>query len=204
MTEPTHATVAVQQAQNVIDSWWFEPDADEIEGYDLLRDEALYDLVGIPFIGYRVVFRDGIQRKGSPWRDDYASLELRIAPSNVVMATITRIQARRKSLNVAPLTMGQVTSLPGEQVVINDGSTGIYRQMVQYLVAKEHITLPEGEEAGEKGDSIYDLPRSQWLSGADKASGGIDIALRCARGLRFSEYRNEYTGDDEARTWYIA
>jgi hypothetical protein len=80
----------------------------------------------------------------------------------------------------------------------------LYRQVVQYLAAKELISLPVGDEEGEKGDTIYDLPRSQWLAGADKATEGIGIKLRCSRGLRFSVYSNEYTGDEQARTWYIA
>jgi hypothetical protein len=186
-------------------AWWDDPEADEVEGYDLLRDEALLDLIGVPFRGFRAVYRDGVQRKGVAYRDDYVSLELRIAPPAVVLRDIARIQSRRKTFDAPVLSVAQAASLPGQQLVINDGSTGIYRQITQYLVAKEHIKLPDGPEEGEKGESIYDLPRSEWLEGADQATEGIGIRLNCTRGLRFSEYPSKYLPEGEmAKTWYIA
>jgi hypothetical protein len=205
MTEGTSAAPAtVQDSAGIVDEWW-ATEADEVEGHDLLRDDALYDLVGVPFVGLKAIFRDGIQRKGAKYRDDYVSLELRVAPTQTILASLSRIQARRRSFDVPELTAEQLASLPGEQLVINDGSTGLYRQIVEYLAAKELITLPEGDEQGEKGETIFDLPRSQWVKGTDEATEGIEIRLRCSRGLRFSDYSNEYTGDNEkARTWYIA
>jgi hypothetical protein len=205
MTEGTHIPATVDESPRAIDAWWATDDADEVEGHDLLRDEALYDVVGVPFMALKAIFRDGIQRKGSEWRDDYVSLELRVAPVQTILANLTRIQARRRSFGVAELTADQVASLPGEQLVINDGSTGLYRQVVEYLSAKGLIFLPEGAEQGEKGETIFDLPRSKWVNGMEDATAGIDIRLRCSRGLRFSDYSNEFTGDSEkARTWYIA
>jgi hypothetical protein len=201
MTEGTSAAVAVQGSQTAVDEWWGTPEADEVEGYDLLKDDALFELVGVPFMATKAIFRDGIQAKGAEWRSDYVSLELRTAPESVIRRDLPRILSRRKA---AGLDGKDFASVGDEQLVINDGSTGIYRQVVQYLAAKGKITLPEGEEEGEKGESIYDLPRSQWLSGAEEATEGIEITLRCSRGLRFSEYENEYTGDGKARTWYIA
>ena len=200
MTEPTQAVAAVQQSQAEVDGWWADPEADEVEGSDLLKDAALFELVGVPFRGTKVIFRDGIQRKGSPYRDDYASLELIVAPASVIARDATRIETRRKSAGLALVGMAH----SDEQLVINDGSTGIYRQIVQYLAAKGHIVLPDGNEEGEKGETIYDLPRSQWFAGAQAATDGIEIKLNCSRGLRFSVYSNEYTGEDTARTWYIA
>src|SRR5579862_6482722 len=145
-----------------VDSWWNELDADEVEGYDLLRDEALNDLVGVPFVAFKTVFRDGTQRKDVDYHDDYASVELRVAPASVILRDLTRIQTRRRGFKVAELTAEQCASLPGQQLVINDGSTGLYRQVVQYLAAKDLIKLPDGPEEGEKGQSVYDLPRSLW------------------------------------------
>jgi hypothetical protein len=204
VTESTHAASLVHAAQATVDEWWATPEADEVEGYDLLRDEALFDIVGLPFLASNVIYRDGIQRPNVPYRDDYASVELRIAPSAVVLRDLNRIQARRKSFNVAPLTVDQAASLPGQQFVLNDGSTGLYRQITEYVAAKELIKLPDGEIEGSKGESILDLPRSQWLSGAEEASAGLPILLRCSRGVRYSRYKNEYTGDKWAVTWYLA
>ena len=204
MSDQTPARIEGNLSPYTDDEWWNTTTADEVEGHDLLRDDALYDVVGVPFMGFKAIFRDGIQRKGATYRDDYVSLELRVAPAAVIIATLTRIQSRRKSYKVPELTAEQLATLPGEQLVINDGSTGVFRQVMEYLWAKELIKLPEGPETGEKGDCIFDLPRSEWLDGAEAATTGIDIALRCSRGLRFSDYSNEYTGDEKARTWYIA
>lgn len=207
MTNPditVRADALAQSTVNALNGWWDETDADEVDGFDLLRDSALFQLVGIPFMGFRAVFRDGIQRKGSTHRDDFASLELRTAPIAVIRRDMTRIMTRRRSNKIdeaALLDMAQ----PEESLVINDGSTGLYRQIVQYLAAKELIKLPSGQEVGEKGETIFDLPRSQWLEGAEAATAGIDIQLRCARGLRFSEYPSKFLPEGEfARTWYLA
>jgi hypothetical protein len=184
------------------DAWWDAVDADEVDGHDLLKDAALFQIVGVPFMASRVIFRDGIQRKGVDYRDDFVSVELRVAPQTVIDATRDRIISRRRSAKIAdtePIADG------GESLVINDGSTGLYRQIMQYLAAKELIVLPEGLHEGDKGNTIYDLPRSQWIDGAEAATEGFDIALKCARGLRFSEYPSEYLPEGEmARTWYLA
>lgn len=201
MTEDASALAHLPLSPIAVDAWWSDKDADDVEGYDLLKDAALFQLVGVPFMGTKVIFREGVLRKGNDYRDDYASLELRVAPESIIKASLVRIVTRR---NAHKIPSESLMAEPDEQLVLNDGSTGIYRQIVQYLVMKGHVTLPEGPEEGEKGDSIYDLPRSQWLTGAEQASEGIDIKLKCSRGLRFSEYKNEYTGDEEARTWYIA
>jgi hypothetical protein len=186
------------------DQWWDE-ESDDVAGNDLLRDEALKDLVGVPFKGLLAVYREGVQRKGVEYRDDYVSLELRVAPAIIVLRDLARIQTRRRSYEVPGLTNQQVGSLPGQQLVINDGSTGIYRQITEYLAAKELITLPDGAMQGEKGECIFDLPRSAWVTGSEAATSGIPIRLNCGRGLRFSEYSNEYLAPGEtATTWYIA
>ena len=179
-------------------SWWDEQ-SDEVEGYDLVKDEALLSLVGVPFKVTSVTFREGVQRKDVPYRDDYVSLELTVAPPEVLAATADRIATRRKAHELPVDGIARAE----EQLVINDGSTGIYRQIVQYLDAKNLINLPAGELEGEKGSTVLDLPRSEWVAGADEATKGIDIGLKCSRGLRFSDYNNPY-GADKSRTWYIA
>lgn len=190
-------SVNERHAQIALDEW--NAPADEVDGYDLLKDDALYQLVGVPFRALKAIFRDGIQRKGVDYRDDYVSLEVVTAPAGAW--DYTRINTRRRQMELDATTP---IAKPGEYLVVNDGSTGLYRQIVQYLAAKGFITLPEGEEKGEKGESILDLPRSQWIDGAEKATEGIEINLKCVRGLRFSDYTNTYTGDDKARTWYLA
>lgn len=198
---PIHdSLIPVQDSPGTVDEWWGTPDADEVDGYDLLKDDALYQVVGLPFMATKAIFRDGIQQKGMDYRGDYVSLEIRVAPRSAW--DLNRISSRRKSFNLGP---DSPIAVPDEQLVINDGSTGLYRQIVQYLAAKELIILPEGPAEGEKGESIFDLPRSQWKFGAPNGTEGFEIKLRCSRGLRFSEYQSEYLPEGEtARTWYIA
>jgi hypothetical protein len=205
MTEGTLSPITDPGSLSAVDDWWNEPDADEVDGHDLLKDEGLEDAVGVPFLAFKAIYRDGIQRKGVKYRDDYCSLEFRVAPARTILAGLGRIQSRRASYGVQPLTTEQLANLPGEQLVVNDGSTGLYRQITEYLAAKQKITLPAGPESGEKGTCVYDLPRSQWLTGADEATDGIEIQLRCSRGLRYSKYPSEFLPEGElATTWYIA
>lgn len=195
------ATVEGSQITTATPVSWWDEQADEVEGYDLVKDDALLSLVGVPFKITSATFRDGIQRPGYDYRDDYVSLELTVAPPAVLTATADRIATRRKAHDLPLIGMARAE----EQLVINDGSTGIYRQIVQYLAEGKHlISLPDGEKEGEKGTTIYDLPRSQWLGGHDDTEPvTFDIALKCSRGLRFSDYDNP-VGTDKARTWYIA
>lgn len=198
MPKDADAVATVDDAPlTTTESWWDE-EADEVEGYDLLKDEALRSLVGVPFRITNVTFREGTQRQGAPYRDDYVSCELTVAPGEVFRSTADRILSRRATYKLGPLGMAQ----PEEQLVINDGSTGVYRQIMEYLRDSKLIVLPDGDDEGGKGESVLDLPRSQWVSGADAATEGFDLRLKCSRGLRFSEYENEYT--KEGLTWYIA
>jgi hypothetical protein len=168
----------------------FNADADEVAGEDWLTGDASDLLINVPHVIYHVVYRDGTQRKGVAYRDDYVSLSVLTAPVDVMKKRIPR--------GLDPLN----SAGPDEYLGYNDGSTGVYRQITEYLAAKGHITLPDGEAKGGKGESVYDLPRSQWLAGAEDATEGFDIRLRCPRGLRISEYDNEYTQDGKTR--YIA
>lgn len=180
--------------------WWDTEDADEVEGYDLIKGNALNSLVGVPFMVVSATFHEGVQRKGIPYRDDFVSLEVVVAPFEVMKAQKARILGRRVS---AQLTDPEDIAKPGERVVINDGSTGIYRQIVQYLSMKGLIELPDGPLEGPKGECVYDLPRSGWLDGGDETT--FSLRLKCPRGLRYSEYNNEYTTPGErAITWYLA
>lgn len=176
-----------------VDDWdTLTASADEALGHELISGEAADKLIGVPFVITRVSFREGTQRAGALYRDDYVSCEAVVAPKNVLAE-----RARKGRMNLDDISVD-----PGEHIIFNDGSTGIYRQIVAYLAGKGFITLPDGPEAGGKGETIYDLPRSQWDDGEDDATNGINIRLLCPRGLRYSEYSNDYTQDGKTR--YIA
>lgn len=90
----------------------------------------------------------------------------------------------------------EITTLSGTPVecVFNDGSTGIRRQAVAYLVAKGHIPT---QYADAPDTALWGV-----LPGSDDKDPAFDVKLLAPRGLRVSEYTNEYT--DEGVTYYLA
>lgn len=180
--------------------------ADEILGSDLARDELLDALEGVPFMIYRMTFRPS----DAGHRVSYVTCEVQVGPKELLMK-------RRIDLTTLPFD-------PGDHVVFNDGSTGIYRQAVAYLHAKGFIALPDpvvpnGHGATwnkDKGEMeyvcSYDLPPTMWQdinAGRlyyDEHGDPIYIAeVRCfaKRGIRISDgYKNEWTQDGKTR--YLA
>jgi hypothetical protein len=178
--------------------------ADELLGYDLARDETADDLVGVPFVVTRVVFRPGVLR--DKLRSAYVSCEVRTSPN----LNLRLINARRESSKLPRLTdLESLAFGPDSHVAFNDGSTGVYRQIVKLLTAKQYITLPTPVvEAGGYGESSFDQPPSEWtgiLSGAEYTDDDnfvhytANLALYCPRGLRLSLYQNDYTQTGKTR-----
>lgn len=177
---------------------WFDDSADEIQGNELVKDDILKELEGVPFGITRLTFRKGIKKPGTEWMSAYVTAE-------AVIADQKYLDSRKRNLDDKPF-------LPGDHVVLNDGSTGIYRQLVAYLEGKGYIELPQDMPTdGPSGKSRYDLPPSQWTKfnageyhfnmDADFMEYSVDIRLRCPRGLRISDYTNDF-GD--AETHYLA
>ena len=181
--------------------------SDEILGYDLARDETADDLVGVPFAITRVVFRPGVLRDKE--RQAYVSCEVVVAPD----LSLALLNSRRESSRLPRLTdLDALAFGPGTHVVFNDGSTGVYRQVVKYLAAKGFITLKDPViEAGAYGESSFDRPPNGWASTSAGTvipypeetpvfSGYVaDIRLYCPRGLRLSLYENDYTQTGKTR-----
>jgi hypothetical protein len=92
-----------------------------------------------------------------------------------------------------------------EPIVFNDGSTGVYRQVVSFLEHKGLIGLKEGPEQGEAGKTRFDVPIEKWLppSPGKEAlmTDGLSVRLVAPRGLRVSEYA--FNGSNEAETFYL-
>jgi hypothetical protein len=180
--------------------------SDEILGYDLARDETADDLVGVPFLMTRVVFRPGVMREKQ--RQSYVSVEVRIAPN----PDLRLINSRRDSSRLTRISdLSGLPFGPDAHVVFNDGSTGVYRQIVKYLATKGYITLAKPViETGGYGECSFDQPPSGWATinqGEGIAIDGFvgytaDIRLYCPRGLRLSQYENDYT--QTGKTRYIA
>jgi hypothetical protein len=167
-------------------------DADAIIGHVLEKDKA--QLIGIPFVITSVTFRDGVLRNKKP--TNYLSIEAVLAD-----AATLRVMVERGRLTIEQAR--RVT--PNEMIVINDGSTGIARQIIGYMHAKKMITCPEGPEVGGTGETRYDVYRSEWIKGfdVDVPNPRFEFTLVCPRGLRVSEYETDQTAGD-ASTFYLA
>jgi hypothetical protein len=183
--------------------------ADEILGFDLARDETADDLVGVPFAITAVTFRPGVLREKV--RQAYVSCEVRISPK----LDLRLINSRRESSRLPRISdLDTLAFGPDSHVVFNDGSTGIYRQVVKYLATRGYISLKEPViEAGAYGESSFDSPPSDWENcqrgelrfDADAFahySASLAPVLFCPRGLRLSLYENDYT--QTGKTRYIA
>lgn len=201
----------------------FDDLADEavtLPGHDLVKDDELDALVGVDFIVTRVNFREGLARRdGNMWMKQfpehrtnaYVSVELSTNPHLV----ITNINRARVASKLAPVnSLDHLGFDPGEHFVINDGSTGIYRQVVAFLAMTRYIELPGGENPvleGPSGHTALDTIPEEWTevhAGDVKfdPSGfqtyAANVRIRCRRGLRISEYESEFNPDSKTR--YLA
>ncbi len=182
--------------------------ADEIVGKELAKDELFDALKGVPFLITKVIFRRGTKRqlpKGLAEKfgtDEktfaFVSCEAVIAPEDVL---------KRRRVNIENLPFDA-----NGQIIFNDGSTGVYRQIVVYLTAIGAIELPEPiVQGGKHGECSYDLPPSDWeavnrgIVSYDEdgwANYEINVRLSCPRGIRLSEYETDYSPDG-GKTRYL-
>lgn len=184
---------------------------------ELAKDELLDSLVGVEFIITRVIFREGLPR-----RDD--NIWKKANPENAIGAYVScelvtnphlqlhTINSARKSSGLSPLTSLDALGFdPGSHFVVNDGSTGLYRQIVAFLAITGYIELPDGEEDGPSGTTVLDTIPSEWpeiLVGETKFDNSgfqtyaANVRLRCRHGIRVSEYESDFNPDSKTR--YLA
>jgi hypothetical protein len=218
-TKDTAKAVIAEESEGAIErsrpSFELESWEDAIEGAnvvlgrDLAKDELFDKLIGVPFLITRLHSYPGKglyeRADGAKVGRDFFAIEIRLAPERVMKERLVNVE------NLRPFE-------PDDLLVINDSSTGIRRQLVQYLWAVGAISLPEPiTYQGALGESTFDLPVSEWT---DVLKGGIrfdtsgrpiyevdfklDLGgnLIAKRGIRISEYHNDYT--DEGKTRYLA
>lgn len=195
-------------------------DAITLPGHDLVKDDELDALVGVDFIITRVNFREGLKRRDdNTWLKEfpahengaYVSLEL---VTNPVMV-ISNINRARTASGLQPIqTLDALGFDPGAHFVINDGSTGIYRQIVAFLAMTRYIEIPGGQDPiveGPSGHTALDTIPEEWpniFAGDVKfAASGFqtytaNVRLRCRRGIRVSEYHSDFNPDSKTR--YLA
>lgn len=183
-----------------------QSDAVDLGGADLLDADVIDYLVKVPHTIVKVAFYQGKALENGH-SGAFVSATAMIAPEEIL--------AKRFRGNDKVSDYHGLPFYGGDIVVYNDGSTGMYRQIVKALHNNGFIALPDPViEGGEGGNSTYDLHPSQW-TGIDgqraralplkdnNAWGGVefDIRISAPRGIRYSEYDGP-TGP--ARTRYIA
>lgn len=190
---------AIEYRDGLIDFAKLTEAAAVVSGGELYSGDRKVELVGVPFAITRITFHPGFVREET--QSDFVTAEAWIADE----ATLAARHVDMRHRDVKPRT----------QVFINDGSTGIRRQLVAFLVARGAVTLASPiVEAGTLGESSYDAPIAQW----EKVNDGdirfdeegnstytytIEGTIFCPRGLRQSSYTSKHTGKDAA-TYYIA
>lgn len=185
-------------------------DAVVIVSYDVAKDEYLDALVGIDLIVTGVTYREGIPDPATKTPRAYVSLECLLSPS----WDIRRINLARAASDLHKIeSLDEIPWEPGEHVVINSGSTGIYRQITEVLFEIGAIKLPDPVvRTGKRGECSFDLPPGKWtdcLTGASYFNDNgflqyvnTDLRLRCKKGVRVSSYQTDDYGD--ATTYYLA
>jgi hypothetical protein len=163
-------------------------------------------LVGVPFIITSVTFRpSGVMNAVTKAKPHYASLEI-VTGDDALFA---------KSLQRGRIT-AECPIDPLEELVFNEGGTGVYRQIVAAFEAFGWITLPDGPLEGAYGESRMDTPVADWEYTQSGVDAGVDVRfdgdgatvvtaplrILARRGLRKSEYENDYT--KEGVTRYLA
>jgi hypothetical protein len=197
-------------------------EADTVLGFDLAKDELADALVGVDFLVTRLSFRPGIIRdiiadgKKDKKQFAFVSAESVLAPVlNLVKINNARKASGGEEAGLPPLaSLEELPFAPGDHIVLNDGSTGVYRDLMRYLHGKGKV-IPAAEitDQGEMGESSYDLPPGDWQEVTagelwyDEDGFGlytIDVRLRCPRGLRLSRYPNPSKPSETSTTRYIA
>ena len=169
-------------------------------GGDLVKGNSL---VGVPFVITAMTFRIG----------DYMSAITKVRGAYVTVECLTGDEkAFNRAIKRGRLTEEDNVFDPEEEILFNEGGTGAYRQAVQVWEGLKWIELPEGPDGGPYGESRLDTPLPEWNIlnvAAVTAQFGPEgdpvysapIRLVCPRGLRLSEYENDYT--KEGRTRYF-
>lgn len=180
----------------------------QVLGFDLTKDEYLDNLVGVPFIILRATFTQGFMR--GQVQAAKVSCECLVAPK----LDLHKIAQMRSANDLPALTDPELElPQPSATIVFNDGSTGIYRQVVEHLEMTGRITLPDGERNGRMGETVLDLPPSGWARIHDEEEFWIDdsgfmryrgnMRFMAPRGLRISKYPSDYNPSG-GKTRYLA
>lgn len=174
-----------------------------LDSPDVIQKEQL---IGIPIKVVSATFQ--VPAKGN----GMVSLECYVGSAAAI-----RKNERRGTLGAFAKIDGELVVEPGEMIVINDGSTGIRRQLVEMLQKQGRIDVGHEKmtEDGKLGGSRYDLPWCEkkgdklvpvWKSfNTSIVQGPISVpyftvGLILPKGFRPSEYEND---QGENVTYYL-
>jgi hypothetical protein len=178
-------------------------EAHEVFGADLEKGDQL---IGVPMCLIMATFRKGdITNVKTGEKGFYVSLDTIIAPQAEIDKAYKRGRITAENMDMLS---------PGEHLVFNEGGTGVYRQIVAYLEATGRIKITSDlPTEGAFGESRHDISPAEWdvdesaefKRGDDgQLAVAFSIRLLCPRGLRASDYENEYTPSGKSsRTRYI-
>jgi hypothetical protein len=194
------ATVSNAPAMYHGEDWYtLTRDAHEVFGADLEQGQYL---IGVPMCLIQATFRRGDFADKNGDKGFYVSLDTIIAPDT----ELAKALRRKRIPDGAPAVE------PGEHLVFNEGGTGVYRQIVAYLESQGRILIKSDLPAeGAYGESRFDITPADWdvdesadfrIGEDGQLSLAFSIRLLCPRGLRTSEYENQYTKSGVTR--YIA
>lgn len=178
-----------------------------VDSGELVKNEDLARLEKVPFVITHVAFRRGdITPKGATEPGAYVSVTATIADEDTLL----------KLAKFGRIDYANFMFMPEESIVFNDGSTGVKRQLTEFLHQTGAIRVAPADDiviGGGAGESSFDLPPHKW----DEINAGqlqfdaegfglyeikLDKPIHCRRGLRSSQYANQYT--QEGVTWYLA
>ena len=193
--------LAIVQAAEVSAWQQLTAGAQTVAGGDLEKGDIL---IGYPFCITRVTFRQGdYANPKTGEKGFYATLEITVGPSNEIARGIRRGRIPENNAGAVD---------PGENLVFNEAGTGVYRQLVKFLAMTNRIKIESDlPEEGPYGETRYDIFPDKWdvddtaefkLDNDGKPVVSFGIKLLCPRGLRSSDYENEYTKSGHTR--YIA
>jgi hypothetical protein len=179
------------QSWDVLDA-----EAFEAEGSDQVKADLL---TGFPFIAVHGTLREGdYLHAGCGKNHPYLYLTIVVGPEREIDRAVKR--GRIKEENREDID-------PGEVLGFVEAGTGLYRQILGFLEAQAYVVLPEGLANGPFGESRFDSLPADWdfLKGEVRFDSegqpvwDFDFRLKFPRGLRISEYENEYTKQGKTR-----
>lgn len=147
--------------------------------------------------------------------DDEGKGTLQNVPFVIVRAVYRDSSDKGKFVSLETVIGQNVGMYPlDSRVVINDGSTGLFRQFTAYVEAQGWVKLPNLPATGKAGETRWDAPYTEWeWSDELLNSGAVEIRFDeqglqvttldlprkylCRKGLRLSPH-------DKGITTYIA